>query len=86
MAQLSGYVKLVRSRVPFLLIATTIFLVHLTVASDQLELDWVTSPPQVVVADIDKVYRIGCRVTLNNSDIDLDDVSLWAEITEVNFK
>ena len=84
MAQLSRYVKLVKSRVPFLLIATKLFLVHLAVASDQLELDWVTSPPQVVVADIDKVYRIGCRVTLNNSDIDLDDVSLWAEITKVN--
>lgn len=85
MAQVNRHIKLVNSHVPFLLILLKVFLGHLTIASDQLELDWITSPPKVVVADIDKVYRIGCRVTLNNSEtshIGLDDVTLWAEISK----
>lgn len=37
-------------------------------ASNQpLQLDWLTPPPQVVVANIDQVYRIGCRVSFNTS-------------------
>ena len=60
-----------------------------TFASNLFELDWSTPPPLVVVADIDKVYHIGCRVTLNTTlgsqypNLNLDNVKLWAVISKV---
>ena len=55
------------------------------------ELNWSTPPPLVVVTDINKVYRIGCRVTLNNNltsqyqNSNLDNVELWAVISKVRY-
>ena len=59
-------------------------------AGNPLQLDWLTPPPQVVVADIDQVYRIGCRVTINASfykyrELNIDDIKLWATISKVGF-
>jgi hypothetical protein len=59
--------------------------------SNGFELNWSTPPPLVVVADINKLYRIGCRVTLNNNlfsqhqNSSLDNVELWAVISKVRY-
>ena len=66
---------------------TTFSLSALAKEGDRFKLEWVALPPQVVVADIGEVYRIGCRVTLNISNgynFDLKDVKLTAGISQVN--
>ena len=55
------------------------------------DLNWSTPPPMVVVADINKLYRIGCRVTLNKNltsqyqNANIDNVELWAVISKVRY-
>jgi len=64
---------------------TTISLSALVYGGDSFELKWVAPPPPVVVADIDEVYRIGCRVTLNSSkayNFNPQDVMLSAGISQ----
>ena len=57
------------------------------VANDPLMLNWVTPPPQVVV--IGHLYRIGCRLDLNETfareyqSLKLDDIKLWSVISKV---
>ena len=77
---------------PMLSITFLITLLLMTSAHgiDQFEIDWVTPPPSIVAADVGKVYRIGCRLTLNyssstynNSSLQLNDWKLIAEISPV---
>ena len=67
-----------------------IFKISRITASSPLQLDWLTPPPAIVVADIDRVYTIGCRMTLQtsayqNDDLMIDDIKLWAVISKVSF-
>ena len=84
------FIKSMRCSITRILVAISIFLTLLIKGSDQFELEWVTPPPPVVVADIGEVYRIGCRLTLNTSDIsfqnlsvDIHNVQLSAYISQV---
>ena len=86
MAKLSksgGYIYLYCFRLVFIITTRCINI------SNGFELSWSTPPPLVVVADINKLYRIGCRVTLNNSVSSqhqrLDDVELWAVVSKVRY-
>ena len=57
------------------------------VADDPLKLNWVTPPPQVVV--IGHLYRVGCRIDLNQTvareykSLKLDDIKIWSVISKV---
>ena len=57
------------------------------VADDLSTLNWVTPPPQVVV--IGHLYRVGCRLDLNQTvareykSIKLDDIKIWSVISKV---
>ena len=56
-------------------------------ADDPLKLNWVTPPPQVVV--IGHLYRVGCRLDLNQTvareykSLKLDDIKIWSVISKV---
>ena len=64
-----------------------VLLAPFAVADDPLKLNWVTPPPQVVV--IGHLYRIGCRIDLNETvsreykGLKLDDIKLWSVISKV---
>ena len=84
------FLKSMRCSNIWILLAISINVMLLINGSDQFELEWVTPPPPVVVADIGEVYRIGCRLTLNTSDnsfrnlsVDIHNVHLSAEISQV---
>ena len=79
--------KTLRHSVLCILFMTTISPSALANGGDSFELKWVAPPPPVVIADIDEVYRIGCRVTLNSSkayNFNLQDVMLSAGISQVH--
>ena len=57
------------------------------VADGPLKLNWVTPPPQVVI--IGHLYRVGCRIDLNETvareykSTKLDDIKLWSVVSKV---
>ena len=57
------------------------------VADGLFTLNWITPPPQVVV--IGHLYRVGCRIDLNETvsreykGLKLDDIKLWSVISKV---
>ena len=57
------------------------------VADGLFTLNWITPPPQVVV--IGHLYRVGCRIDLNETaareykGLTLDDIKLWSVISKV---
>ena len=57
-------------------------------AGQSVNLEWLTPPPRVVVADIGQSYTIGCRITFENSmdqyqDLKVNDVKLYAVVGKV---
>ena len=69
-----------------------LYVVNTVVAADAVPggpftVNWVTPPPQVVV--IGTLYRVGCRIDLNNTvareykSLRLDDIKLWSVIRKV---
>ena len=66
------------------------FSTPLICADSPFKLEWLTPPPPVVVSDNGKVYRIGCRITLNTTlghqydNSNLDNAKLWAVISKVS--
>ena len=64
-----------------------IYIPHIN-AGQSVNLEWLTPPPRMVVADIDQSYTIGCRITFDNSmdqyeDLKVNDVKLYAVIGKV---
>ena len=57
------------------------------VADGPLKVNGVTPPPQVVI--IGHLYRVGCRIDLNETvareyeNLKLDDIKLWSVISKV---
>lgn len=58
-------------------------------AGQSVNLEWLTPPPRVVVADIGQAYTIGCRLTFESSmdqyqDLKVNEVQLYAVVGKVD--
>ena len=72
----------------FLELITFIWMFYLPCIVNTRQLEWLTLPPRIVIADIDQFYTIGCRITFDNSidhneDLNVDDINLWAVVSKV---
>ena len=70
-----------------LIFMCVVYVPHIN-ARQSVNLEWLTPPPRVVIADIGQSYTIGCRITFENSmdqyqDLKVNDVKLYAVVGKV---